>query len=226
MTESEWLACEDPARLLDFLLRKRSRKFRLAAVAACRDFSDFLTDARISEYLTEEHRREASKALEVAERFADGRATGVELEAARASAAAVTRALAQVAVALPSGDDDMRVGDASDVVAAIGEAASQQPEGVFSTLRMIPGTEFLVARTLREVFGPPTATSFSHGWLTATVTTLAQAIYNDRAFDRMPILADALEDAGCTNADMLSHCRGPGPHVLGCWVVDLLLAKE
>jgi hypothetical protein len=55
---------------------------------------------------------------------------------------------------------------------------------------------------------------------------MAQAIYDERAFDRLPILADALEDAGCTNADILGHCRGAGPHAKGCWVVDLLLGKE
>ncbi len=63
-------------------------------------------------------------------------------------------------------------------------------------------------------------------WNFGTVPTLAQSIYDDRAFDRLPILADALEDAGCTNAAILNHCRGPGPHVRGCWVVDLLLGKE
>ena len=63
-------------------------------------------------------------------------------------------------------------------------------------------------------------------WLSSkdgTVPKLAQAIYDDRAFDRRPILADALEDAGCADAYILSHCRGQGPHVRGCWVVDLLL---
>jgi hypothetical protein len=55
---------------------------------------------------------------------------------------------------------------------------------------------------------------------------LAQAIYDDRAFDRLPILADALEEAGCDTADILAHCRGPGPHVRGCWVVDLILGKQ
>jgi len=59
-----------------------------------------------------------------------------------------------------------------------------------------------------------------------TVHSIAQGIYADRAFDDMPILADALEDAGCDNADILAHCRGPGPHVRGCWVVDLILGKE
>ena len=63
-------------------------------------------------------------------------------------------------------------------------------------------------------------------WKDCTIRKLAQYIYRDRAFDRLLILADALEDAGCDNADILAHCRGPGPHVRGCWVVDLLLGKS
>jgi hypothetical protein len=55
---------------------------------------------------------------------------------------------------------------------------------------------------------------------------LAQAIYDDRAFDRLPILADALEEAGCTDADILNHCRRPGEHVRGCWAIDLVLGKR
>jgi hypothetical protein len=63
-------------------------------------------------------------------------------------------------------------------------------------------------------------------WLTNAVVALAAGIYDDRAFDRLPILADALEEAGCTDADILGHSRGPGPHVRGCWVIDLLLGKK
>ena len=63
-------------------------------------------------------------------------------------------------------------------------------------------------------------------WLTGNVVALADAIYAGRAFDRLPILADAFEDAGCTDRDILDHCRGPGPHVRGCWVVDLVLEKK
>jgi hypothetical protein len=63
-------------------------------------------------------------------------------------------------------------------------------------------------------------------WNDGIVPKLAQAIYDDRVFDRLPILADALEEAGCTNADILNHCRQPGEHVRGCWVVDLLLGKS
>jgi hypothetical protein len=62
--------------------------------------------------------------------------------------------------------------------------------------------------------------------LSPIVLQLARAIYNDRAFDRMPEMADALHDAGCDNEEILGHCRGRGPHVRGCWVVDLVLGKE
>ncbi|WP_157470099.1 hypothetical protein [Gemmata sp. SH-PL17] len=63
-------------------------------------------------------------------------------------------------------------------------------------------------------------------WLTPDVLALARGIYEDQDFSAMPILADALQDAGCDNDDILSHCRGPGPHVRGCWVVDSVLGKE
>ena len=63
-------------------------------------------------------------------------------------------------------------------------------------------------------------------WRTGNVTALAQSIYDDCAFDRLPILTDALEDAGCDNAEILQHCRQPGEHVRACWVVDLILSKE
>jgi hypothetical protein len=63
-------------------------------------------------------------------------------------------------------------------------------------------------------------------WLMAIVVRLAEHIYQGRAFDQMPILADALEDAECDNNDILNHCRLPGEHVRGCWVVDLVLGKS
>jgi len=64
-------------------------------------------------------------------------------------------------------------------------------------------------------------------WLTSTVVQLAEGIYADRTFDRLPILADALQDAGCDNDAILNRCRDAnGVHVRGCWVVDLVLGKE
>jgi hypothetical protein len=84
---------------------------------------------------------------------------------------------------------------------------------------------------VRELFGPLPfrPASVDAAWLAGndgTVSKLAAAIYDARAFERLPVLADALEDAGCSDAALLGHLRGPGPHVRGCWAVDLLLGKE
>jgi hypothetical protein len=68
--------------------------------------------------------------------------------------------------------------------------------------------------------------NFAPEWRTDTALSLARQMYESRDFSALPILADALQDAGCDNADILSHCRSYGPHVRGCWVVDLLLGKE
>ena len=62
-------------------------------------------------------------------------------------------------------------------------------------------------------------------WNDGTIPKIAQTIYDHRTFADLPILADALEEAGCDNADILTHCRSSGEHVRGCWVVDLLLGK-
>ena len=83
------------------------------------------------------------------------------------------------------------------------------------------------ASLLRDVFGNPfRPVAFDPRWRTADVTALARGIYDDRAFDRLPLLADALMAAGCDSEDLLAHCRSEGPHVRGCWVVDLVLGKE
>jgi len=80
---------------------------------------------------------------------------------------------------------------------------------------------------LRDIFGNPfRPVACDASWLTSDVVALARGIYDDRAFDRMPILADALQDAGCDNDEVLNHCRDAAQvHVRGCWVVDLLLGK-
>jgi hypothetical protein len=84
-----------------------------------------------------------------------------------------------------------------------------------------------LAALVRCVFGNPfRPVAVEPDWRTSTVVALAAGIYADRAFDRLPILADALEDAGCTDTDILGHCRGDGPHARGCWVVDGVLGKS
>jgi hypothetical protein len=83
-------------------------------------------------------------------------------------------------------------------------------------------------KLLRDIFGNPfRLATFNPAWRTTDVMLLAQGIYDAKAIDRMPILADALQDAGCDNTDILTHCRDTSlTHVRGCWVVDLVLGKE
>jgi hypothetical protein len=80
---------------------------------------------------------------------------------------------------------------------------------------------------VRDIFGNPfRRVGADPSWLTSTTVSLARSIYKDCAFDRLPILADALEEAGCDDADVLNHLRGDGLHVRGCWAVDLVLGRE
>lgn len=79
---------------------------------------------------------------------------------------------------------------------------------------------------LREIVGNPfRSVAVDSSWRTSTVIALADGIYTERAFDRLPILADALQEADCHNEDLLSHLRGPGPHARGCWALDLALGQ-
>jgi hypothetical protein len=217
LTEAQWLACEDPDALLEFLRGRASpRKLRLFAVACCR---------RIWHLLPDEGTR---RGVEVAERYADGAASDEELEAARSAAQeAVDRyfvhlpAVAAEAVAEAAWGEDQYSGTyhpqfaAYHAYFAAGEAA---------------GERVAQSLLLRDVIGNPfRSTSVDPAWLAwngSTVRRLAQAVYDERTFDRLPILADALEDAGCADAAILGHCRGPGPHMRGCWVLDLVLGKQ
>jgi hypothetical protein len=89
-------------------------------------------------------------------------------------------------------------------------------------------SEKALADILRDIFGNPfRPITFDPAWRTDTVLSLAGQMYESRDFGAMPILADALQDAGCDNEDVLNHCRDANAtHVRGCWVVDLVLGKE
>jgi hypothetical protein len=90
-----------------------------------------------------------------------------------------------------------------------------------------PSEDAKLIPLLRDIFGNPfRPITLDPSWLTSTVLALAQQMYDARDFSAMPILADALQDAGCENSQVLEHCRGPGPHTRGCWVVDLLLKRD
>jgi hypothetical protein len=89
----------------------------------------------------------------------------------------------------------------------------------------------LLPPILRDIFGNPfqPPPRIDPAWLArndGTVRKLAEAIYEGRSFDRLPILADALEEAGCEDAELLGHLRGSGPHAKGCWALDLVLGKR
>jgi hypothetical protein len=141
-------------------------------------------------------------------------------------------AAADCAVSLLPAAAEQAVRLAADAVAYAGTPSS-------AALDMDPDHPHMLARRaeraaqwrlLVDVFGEkPRSKEINSDWLgwhDGTVPKLAQAIYENRAFHRMPELADALEEAGCDNADLLAHCRQPGEHVRGCWVVDLFLGKE
>ncbi|VTU02814.1 Uncharacterized protein (Fragment) OS=uncultured bacterium PE=4 SV=1 [Gemmataceae bacterium] len=108
------------------------------------------------------------------------------------------------------------------------DAAEQAVDDTLRLVRAVLGPipDWTLCRMAEDIFGNPfRVVAIDPQWLTSDVLALARGIYDERAFDRMPILADALQDAGCDSADVLDHCRGPGPHVRGCWVVDLVLGK-
>jgi hypothetical protein len=226
MTEEEWLACQDVRSLLAYHLERMSkRKMRWFAIACCRQ----LEQTRKIE--------ELRKALAAAERYADGRITDgtasnwrrrtwVVLRANRRHAAKrnTCRVVAQAfivvrfsstyhwtAIELAAKRAKKRTGPEWE--AAI-EFARQE-----------------LALLLRDIVGDPFAKlpKVDPAWLSwnnATVARLAQQIYDQRALDRLPVLADALEEAGCSDTTLLTHFRHPGPHVPGCWPLDLLLGLE
>lgn len=191
------------------------RKLRLFACGCCRLTWDRIPGDRLK------------RAVEMAERFADGLVPKPMLQVA------YTRVLYL--------DDDrhFRGGNrwreqtaASMAIAACHESASNaafvmtayKPSPVASGKR--GDDEKVLCDLLRCVFGNPfRKPAFPKAWRTETVIALATGIYEGRAFDRLPILADALEEAGCDDPAMLTHLRDTGPHTRGCWVLDLALGR-
>jgi len=221
MTEVEWLACTDPTPMLEYLRAKATeRKLRLFACACCWEIWYLLRDKR------------SKKAAKTIELYADGLITDSRMadvrEAARRAAIkwvspeAITvgqRFPEEVAYSATLQEAGQAASEAAYLAAQVSEAEARELGRL--------ARQQSQCRLLRYIFGNPfRPVTVNPAWLTPKVTTLAQSIYADRAFDKMPELADALQEAGCTNEDILSHCREPGPHVRGCWVVDLVLGKE
>lgn len=118
---------------------------------------------------------------------------------------------------------DCLTNDLCGLSGAVAEASGLASEGYNDVVAAEGRAEQLL---MHDIFGNPfRPATFLPEWRTTTVLNLAQQMYDSRDFSPVPILADALQDAGCDNADILNHCRGPGSHVRGCWVVDLVLGK-
>lgn len=211
MTEVEWLAGADPMAMLTFLRGGASdRKLRLVACACFRHHR--------GRFPAESDGREWP-ALAAAERHADGLLTRDQLKLARRRA----RGVYGGALCGPAWDGArvVVIGTVSDVYRL---SAGTHPPNI---IQLVAEVRAVYRGLIQEVFGNPfRPVSFDPRWQTTPVFDLAQGMYESRDFAPMPILADALEEAGCDNADILAHCRGGGPHVRGCWVVDLVLGKS
>lgn len=232
MTEAEWLACEEPLALLGHVRDAASdRKLRLFAVELCRRCRHLLRD------------KPYRRAVDVAERFADGLADPEELAAAYSEAVDVAEWGREgdhpgpLWCAAWSTDAYSRARSEADNpdAPAVLAAAAAMADGRAGAELGVPWAAALgvgravMAATLRDiVYGPRSPVVVRASWLTwrdGTVRKLAGAIYDERAFGQMPVLGDALEEAGCDSPEVLSHCRGPSSHARGCFVLDALLGK-
>jgi hypothetical protein len=222
MTEAEWLSSDDPRAMLAALRgRAGERKLRLFSCACARLIWHLLIDDR------------SRSALEVAERLADGLATEGEATVALSEAAAASLAvyggpaLSPTILPLRRRDPLATVHRAAVVasfaVADVGADVDAMLQRDAVHLVDAPTR----VRLLRCVFGNPfRPAALGAAGRAPLPLAMARTIYDERHFEELPVLADAMEDAGCASADALAHLRAPGPHVRGCWVIDLLLDKQ
>jgi hypothetical protein len=250
MTEGEWSVCQSARRMLDHLKPRTSyRKLRLFAVACCRRLAPLAPDGYGD-------REAFGEALDVNERWADGLTTREEGRLAKSYLGQVSddywrssrehRTLFEAALGMCLYDAVQAACEASEkaVLRMMLEGAPREIHDL--VFRWSPGLqsppqerrptpqsraeEAAQADLLREIFGNPFRPARLDpawfAWGDGVAAKLARKIYEDRAFDRLPVLGDALEDAGCADEQVLSHCRRPGEHVRGCWAVDLLLRRE
>lgn len=245
MTSQEWRRCKDPLVMIEGLKGIASgRKGILYLCAGCRLIWDLLYDDC------------SKIAVEVAERYADGLATDEELWGANWAAECPTfghdfepRIWRPWGVGVPDSVRNLvKMGVLSEeqleedqpeidpalksrllAAASLSEAAcTSNPFRSCWWIWYVSRLDWPGDWLLRCVFGKPflPPISLDPDWLTSNVVTLAEGMYQERGFKRMPILGDALEEAGCGNEDVLKHCRSEMPHVRGCWVVDLILGKS
>jgi hypothetical protein len=210
VTEAEWLACTDPSKMLQVILDQfGARKLRLFACACCRGLGPLLDSERCVHLLT------------VAERFADGLATEQELALARAAAQPMKRWGEQAAefAARPSLDLPWGVLRMLDYIRA---AHQRKPDKDAARLGQVAIARDIFGNHFPRVKASPAWSQWNDG----LVPRMAEQIYEERTFDDLPMLADALEEAGCEQRTLLGHLRGGGVHVPGCWALDVVLARS
>jgi hypothetical protein len=238
ITEKKWLEWDTrPIDQANFVLRRASeRKIRLFAVACC--------DLAIRQMVDPRSRR----AVEVALRHADRTANDEELTAASLEAREVTMPVvgprAREALDQTSREYWAAVLACSATSSLDRTPTPDKPDGWLSLCAAGTTSDFLIWHTmraagddplinpkltafLRDICGNPFRKVLADpAWRAPGVKAMAKSIYDLKAFDRLPQLADALEEAGCDEPAILDHCRRPGSHVRGCWVVDLMLGYE
>jgi hypothetical protein len=230
VTEAEWLACTDPQKMLTFLAvgQDSDRKRRLFAVACCRRVAHLMADSR------------SRDAVAAAERYADGLIDEAGLTSARSAAAVAAQeawsagpaagtaaGAAVVAVENPfAWTAAGMAGAAASIAAKALERSAERPARAAAAAKASAAQADLV----REVFGnpwrPPGLAAGPSPQACAGAVAIARRAYDEGDFLALPVLADALEDAGYADAHLLGHLRGQGPHVRGCWALDQLLGKE
>jgi hypothetical protein len=230
MTPEEWGRCDDPDQMLEYLGgRADHRRLRLFVAACCRRIWPLLSNDG------------SKQAVEVAERYADGKATAEESAAAAAAAWAAREPVRAARKKAGTGEaaSAARAATAWAAGTMVGEAkyaawaATLAANAAWAARKGgSEGAERQAqARLLRCVFAdpfrpapavPPAALAYAGG----TARGLAEVIYLERRFEDLPVLADLLEEAGSTDAGLLGHLRGPGPHCLGCWALDAVIGKS
>jgi hypothetical protein len=219
MTEKQWLSAKRVSDFLDHPTVWDHRKRRLLFCACSRRVLRFLVDDRFQH------------ALNATEDYADQRLTWTELKVNARSAAVAARdelfasgqepAVRDAAVAVTRTTSTFLTWE----VLTLARLAIANGEGL--DLQIEESEHATQLQLARDIFGNPfRPVTFSDAWRTSTTAALARQMYESRDFGAMPILADALQEAGCDSEGILSHCRDAKQlHVRGCWVVDLVLGK-
>jgi hypothetical protein len=254
MTEKEWLEGTDPEPMLEVLGKKASkRKSQLFACACCRHIWSLIENERsrraveVTERFAEGQatRREWDNARRAAyrtETSADSKYRSARITANEIYRTAGPDDPYQAQPDFVAAISATKIYIAANAASSASRAGTQwgleAPIGTAKWCQFAIGSDPLhwkqdlseatyQCHLIREIFGNPfRPVIFDPSWLTPTVTAIAQTIYDDRRFADLPFLADALEEAGCDNAEILHHCRGTEFHSRGCWVVDLVLGKE